>query len=89
MTKNASGFDIPTITPPKNENPDAELTRIVGACVFVALTLCLVAVWHWYWSAVQREVYRRQGVYMTQWEVFIGAEPVQRYVLPSDVEPTR
>jgi hypothetical protein len=36
----------------------------------------------WYTASVQTEVYRRQGVEMTTWEVFMGAKPVERYVKP-------
>jgi hypothetical protein len=34
----------------------------------------------WYKAGVQVEVYRRQGVEMTTWEVFMGAKPVERYL---------
>jgi hypothetical protein len=34
----------------------------------------------WLQAAVQVDVYRRQGVEMTTFEVFMGAKPVERYV---------
>lgn len=34
----------------------------------------------WYRASVQAEVYRRQGVNMSTWEVFMGAKPVERYL---------
>lgn len=35
----------------------------------------------WYASGVQADVYRRQGVEMSQWEVFVGAKPVVRQIV--------
>jgi hypothetical protein len=51
----------------------------VMACVFLAALLLVVGV-HWYRSAVQAEVYHRQGVEMTTWEVFVGAKPAERTI---------
>jgi len=34
--------------------------------------------WEWYAAGVQREVWARQGCQMSQWEVFMGAKPIER-----------
>ncbi len=49
--------------------------------IVVVFIVAGVLCWHWYTAGVQAEVYRRQGVNMTQWEVFMGAKPVERYVV--------
>lgn len=50
---------------------------------FVAIILLVAGVvWGtaWYKAGVQQDVYRRQGVEMSQWEIFIGSKPVERYI---------
>ena len=32
----------------------------------------------WKQAGIQAAVYDRQGVHMTQWELFMGAEPIER-----------
>jgi hypothetical protein len=34
----------------------------------------------WYKAKVQADVYRRQGVEMTTWEVMLGAKPIERSI---------
>lgn len=36
--------------------------------------------WAWYRAGVQVEVYQRQGIEMTQWEVFVGAKTAERTI---------
>ncbi len=57
---------------------DAKWT-LIGCLLAVLLTFGVVG-WKWYSASVQRDVYRRQGVQMTTWEVFLGAKPVERYI---------
>lgn len=39
-------------------------------------------IWSWHKAGVQVAVYKRQGIEMTQWECFVGAEPaVARRIL--------
>lgn len=47
---------------------------IIGVLIFGSAGL------GWYRASVQVEVYRRQGVEMSTWEVFMGAKPVERYL---------
>ena len=54
-----------------------------GCLVVIGLILLLLVVsvitgWKWYTAGVQVEVYRRSGIEMSQWEVFIGAKPPER-----------
>jgi hypothetical protein len=45
--------------------------------------------WQWYSAGMQRDVYKRQGVEMSRWEVFIGVKPVERSIIPApDVKGT-
>lgn len=48
--------------------------------------LLLACAWGWYRAGVQKRVYDRQGIQMTQWEVFVGAEPAQKniHIIPSE-----
>ena len=51
--------------------------------IFAALVLLAIAVTvgcRWYTSAMQAEVYRREGIEMTTWEVFCGAKPAERSI---------
>ena len=54
-----------------------------GAVLSVAAVFAAALSLGWYQSGLQADVYRRQGVEMTQWEVFCGAQPVERYVIPA------
>lgn len=49
------------------------------AVLLVILSLALVAagaVWHdWYTCGLQSQVYERQGIHVTQWELFCGSQP--------------
>mgnify|MGYP000087141963 CR=1 FL=1 len=50
----------------------------LGSILVVA---CLIGfACRYYTASVQADVYRRQGVEMTTWEVFLGAKPVERPV---------
>lgn len=49
----------------------------------VAMTVVLILGFlgvAWYQAGLQTEVYRRQGIKMTQWEVFIGCTPAERQI---------
>lgn len=58
-------------------------TYIVGG-VIALMAIIGAPMFAWYKAGLQQEVYRRQGVEMTQWEVFMGAKPVERYVKGSN-----
>lgn len=56
-----------------------------GLATFLGLVLGALLIaggvwWSWYRAGVQAEVYRREGVEMTQWEVYLGARPAERTV---------
>ncbi len=58
-----------------------ELTGLLFCCgITAALALTVSAAISWYCAGLQAEVYRRQGVEMTQWEVFIGMKTVERTI---------
>jgi hypothetical protein len=38
----------------------------------------------WYRAGVQQDVYRRSGIEMTQWEIFIGAKTPERAIRIED-----
>lgn len=58
----------------------------VGAMLLLALCLAGATYWDWYMAGVQAEVYRREGIEMTQWEVFVGARPAERTVNLKEAE---
>ncbi len=41
----------------------------------------------WYHAKLQSEVYRRQGIEISQWEVFCGVEPAERVVQIKESKP--
>ena len=63
---------------------DASLTNpgCVLAVVLVAIAAFVLAVpcWAWYSAGVQAKVYKRQGIELTQWEVFVGAKPAEQVI---------
>ena len=52
---------------------------VFGAVGAVALSLAFGVAW--YSAGLQCAVYERQGVHMTQWEVFCGAKPIVRQLV--------
>lgn len=65
-----------TIYKPKN---DSLIAFIVIVLVIVMIPLACAGI-GWYRAGVQAEVYCREGIYMTQWEVFVGAKPAERTI---------
>ena len=62
-------------------NKDKDACVVIGLSVLVVLVLlAILAGWGWYKAGVQAEVYERQGIHMTQWEVFLGAKPAERTI---------
>lgn len=59
--------------------------------VLVAFVLLLVfaAVFGFYWwrASIQADVYGRQGVQMSTWEVLMGAKPVERVFVNPEAKP--
>jgi hypothetical protein len=55
----------------------APIFWVVGFIVAM-LSLCVVV--DWYRAGVQARIYERQGIKMTQWEVFMGAEPAEKVI---------
>ena len=50
-------------------------------CILSLIALVLgSSAWQWRAAGMQAEVYRRQGVEMTQWECFMGIKPVERTI---------
>ncbi len=54
-------------------------------CVLILTYIIVVGVLlGWYKAGVQTAVYERQGVHMTQFEVFIGAKPITRNMVVTE-----
>lgn len=64
-----------------------ETKALVVMFGILGLVVALGIWWIWYVAGVQVEVYRRQGITMTRWEVFVGAEPAERVVQVKEREP--
>ena len=67
------------------ENMRAVLLLAIIAAIIVLIAAIPIG-FYWYKAGVQVEVYRRQGVEMTQWEVFLGAKPIERTIQLKAVE---
>lgn len=53
----------------------------IAAITLVVLTTPLfVAYLSWYRAGIQREVWQREGINLTQWEIFVGARPLERNI---------
>lgn len=56
---------------------------VAAGCIIAVLLggfMAICAAVQWYRAGVQADVYRRQGVEMTTWEVMMGAKPVERSI---------
>ena len=53
---------------------------MVGFAILLAAIVWVSIGGKWYRAGAQAEVYRREGIEMTQWEVFIGVKPAERTV---------
>jgi hypothetical protein len=61
---------------------DSKAMWLIGAGMLL-ITLAVGTVglgWGWYKAGVQVEVYQREGIKMTQWEIFVGAKPAERTI---------
>lgn len=67
----------------KSSNSD-ELLGLLFKFGFLFLMIAGAVGFVYYSAVVQQEVYKRQGVEMSVWEVFMGAQPVVRYVVPEE-----
>lgn len=59
--------------------PTTDFEVIAGLAVFVviiAAVLCL-PFFGWYKAGLQADVYRREGIEISQWEVFVGVKPAR------------
>lgn len=61
-----------------NRNPQNAVTVLCIAAVAVVLLVCGAAAW--YRAAVHSDVYRREGIDVSTWEVLWGARPAERTV---------
>ena len=68
---------------------DTDEIKIIVKAMFFSIIISLiitmiisvpVSIIHWYSAGIQQQVWERQGCKMTQWEVFIGTEPITRYI---------
>lgn len=55
-----------------------EIWWLVALCaIIIGGTLSVACVSGWYSSGIQADAYERQGVKLSQWEVFWGAKPIK------------
>lgn len=59
---------------------------LISIGLLVLVILIGAPIMAWYQAGVQADVYRRQGVEMTTWEVFMGAKPIERSINIKPVE---
>jgi ABC-type transporter Mla maintaining outer membrane lipid asymmetry permease subunit MlaE len=48
--------------------------------VFLVVTIIGGVYFNWYKAGVQSRLYEREGISVTQWEIFIGSKPAERTV---------
>ena len=60
------------------------VTQIFIAICVLIVVLIPVCAWKWYRAGVQQEVWNREGIHMTRWEVFTGATPASRQFINQD-----
>ena len=61
----------------KKQNEGCLAMLLIG---FVVLVLAVSLGLLWYKAGIQVDVYQREGIHMTQWEVFMGSKPAERTI---------
>ncbi len=64
---------------------DENHVRFFGFVIF-SLIIAAITAAYWYGAGVQARVYKRQGIEMSQWEVFMGAKPAERTINIKSIE---
>ncbi len=62
---------------------DGKDEALFGCVVSLAMILAILAGgmgWKWYRAGIQAAIYEGQGIGMSQWEVFVGAEPAEKVI---------
>jgi hypothetical protein len=54
------------------DEPGCFVLLIIG--IFALIIACVIA-WKWYACSIQQDVYARQHIVMSKWEIFMGAKP--------------
>lgn len=76
----------------KNLFKDCEAELRATACIIaivlslVFALICIVQVISYYQAGIVANAWRRQGINLTQWEVFMGAEPVCPHCYQGDTK---
>ena len=47
----------------------------------------ILLAWSWYRAGVQTDIYKRQGIEISHWEVFIGSTPAERVIQIKEHKP--
>ncbi len=68
----------------KSSSSDSETFETLIKGLLLLGLFATIAGFMYYSAVVQQNVYKRQGVEMSVFEVFMGAQPVVRYVVPED-----
>jgi hypothetical protein len=66
-----------------SDSNDGCIMLVLLALAIVVLLGIGIAV-DWYHAGVQQQVWERQGVHMSRWEVFMGAKPIVRQIVPGE-----
>lgn len=53
---------------------------LITVCLMLLVVFALAAAYSWYGAGLQQKVYERQGIEMTRWECFIGAQPAEAVI---------
>ena len=63
-------------------NNDDKAGCIVNLFVLLLLAILILgsSFWSWYKAGIQSDLWKREGIEITQWEVFLGAKPAQRLI---------
>jgi hypothetical protein len=63
------------------KNSDGEFgCLVICTLIGIVLIVAVCAAVGWYRASVQAEVYRREGIEMSTWEVLVGARPAERTI---------
>ena len=68
---------------------DDEFKPFIALSLLFTLIIGGATAYEWYKAGQQAALYKRQGIQMTQWEVFIGLEPAERVIQVRDGEVPR
>lgn len=63
-----------------------DLSPLLIPLAMLGVIFLLLSWLFWYRAGMQAKLYKRQGIEISQWEVFMGVEPAERVIQIKETE---